>query len=108
VLVLPPPRNEKDAEMTAQLLSTLVDLPGPVAFELAGDDQERKLLLRGEPAVLERVSRQLFRVYGQVDTEAVAAADDPALQCQPAAPGSQAQVVCRGLALEPGGPSSCR
>ncbi len=77
-LVLPPTENEKDAATMEQMLSTLGQLPSPVAFEIAADDKERKLILRGEPEALRRVKRQLYAAYERSEIEDLPPQDDPA------------------------------
>lgn len=98
VLVLPPPYNEVDATAMEQMAATFGDLPSPVALELAGEQGQRKMLVRGEETAVERVVKQLYGVYRQVGAETVSPADDPL-----AALDAPDRVSVSAL-LRPGGP----
>lgn len=78
VAILPPPQNFKDAAAMEQLASTLAQLPGPVSLELAGEAGQRRLIVRGAPAVVDQVCAQLYAVYGQIEVEPLRPQSDPA------------------------------
>jgi hypothetical protein len=71
-VVLPPARTLVDAGAMAQLAGALAHLPAPVALEIAGDWQERRLQLRGPRAAREHVAAQLAAVYDQALVEPLA------------------------------------
>jgi hypothetical protein len=75
--VLPPPHNERDAAAMEQLLGTLAQLPSPVSLEIAAQSDQRRMLVRGAPAVTEHVAAALYAVYRQVDVERLPPDADP-------------------------------
>jgi hypothetical protein len=85
-VVLPPLQNDKDATAMEQLAGTLARLPSSVALEIAGDHEQRRLLIRGAPQAVRRIAAQLYAVYRQVEVEILSAqrAEDPARAWQEA------------------------
>jgi len=77
-VVLPPFQNDKDATAMEQLAGTLARLPSSVALEIAGDHEQRRLLIRGAPQAVRRMASQLYAVYRQVEVEILPSAEDPA------------------------------
>ena len=76
--IIPPPDNDKDAAAVEQLLGSLHGTPGPLSLEIAGDAQQRQMLVRGSPSAVDHVVHQLQAAYGQVSWEDPGD-DDPAL-----------------------------
>ncbi|MFW6116023.1 MAG: helicase HerA domain-containing protein, partial [Chloroflexota bacterium] len=76
--VLPPPRNEVDAEAVEQLLGSLHGASGSLSLEIAGSARQRQLLVRGAPQIVNTVVHQLQGAYGQVSWQNPEE-DDPAL-----------------------------
>ena len=67
--ILPPPRNEVDAEAVEQLLGSLHGTRGPLSLEISGSSRQRQLLVRGAPEVVRTAVHQLQGAYGQLSWE---------------------------------------
>jgi hypothetical protein len=78
VLVLPPPYNEIDATAMEQMAATFSGLPSPVSLEIAGEQGQRRMLVRGAAAAVKSVVKQLYGVYRQVGAEILGPSEDPA------------------------------
>lgn len=78
VLVLPPPYNEIDATAMEQMAATFSGLPSPVSLEIAGEQGQRRMLVRGAAAAVKSVVKQLYGVYRQVGAETLGPSEDPA------------------------------
>jgi len=76
--IVPPPDNDRDAAAVEQLLGSLHGTPGPLSLEIAGDAQQRQMLVRGSPSAVDHVIHQLQAAYGQVSWEDPGD-DDPVL-----------------------------
>lgn len=68
--VLPPAHNLRDAAAMEQLIGTLGQMAGPIAFELFSTATERQFRLRGEPSSVRHVAHALYAVYRQVEVTA--------------------------------------
>ena len=99
-LVLPPLQNAKDAATMEQVLSTLAASPAPIAFEIACDHQERKLIIRAEADVLRRAAQELCESY-EVETETLEARADPAAAFRSNAEASPSPRVSLAARLSP-------
>ncbi|MFW6115960.1 MAG: helicase HerA domain-containing protein [Chloroflexota bacterium] len=96
--ILPPPRNEVDAEAVEQLLGSLHGASGSLSLEIAGSPRQRQLLVRGAPPIVNTVVHQLQGAYGQVSWQDPGD-DDPALCFSSSAPEKGVSVAhcCLGL-----------
>jgi hypothetical protein len=98
--IIPPPDNDRDAAAVEQLLGSLHGTPGPLSLEIAGDTQQRQMLVRGSPPAVGHVVHQLQAAYGQVSWEDPDD-DDPALRLLNAGDDSETitHVAHRRMAL---------
>ena len=87
--VIPPRNNQTDALAVENILASLTLAPSPFSLEIAGTENGRGFLIRGEEGMVKHIASEIQAAYGQAECVPLDGKDPARI-----APG---EIVAQGL-----------